>query len=292
LADSPMRIVLFSNLSPFASRFEQVLKAFGHVPAGIVTTPGPGKNRSSSYVDIVQVTRPGIDVVVSNYPGRWAQMIEPMRPDLVLSMGFPWLIPEDVLAVPPLGAINIHASSLPKYRGPHPIGWAFRNGDSELGLTIHRLDSTFDTGNILATGTVPLTDDDDFSTVGDIYSQLLFALLGAALERAARGDAGEPQSEDGASEAPFFEPEWRFVDWNSPARTIHNQVRSWTGDRNISKGALATIDNQEICITRTRLVHDETASVAPGTVISRDGSTIRVQCGDMPIDVIEHMTER
>ena len=290
MADSPMRIVLFSNLAPFASRFEQLLKAFGHQPAGIVTTPGPAKNRSSSYIDIVQVTRPGIDVVVSNHPARWARMIEPMRPDLVLSMGFPWLIPDDVLAVPPLGAINIHASSLPKYRGPHPIGWAFRNGDSELGLTVHRLDSTFDTGNILATGTVPLTDEDDFSTIGDSYSKLLFGLLGASLERAARGEPGEPQAEEGASYAPFFEPEWRYIDWSSPARTIHNQVRSWTGDRGIPKGALATVDGQELCITRTRQVHDGTASDPAGTVIGRNGSVNRVQCGDGPIDVIEHTT--
>jgi methionyl-tRNA formyltransferase len=291
MAGPPMRIVLFSNLAPFASRFEQVVKTFGHQPAGIVTTPGPATNRSSSYIDIVQVTRPGIDVVVSNHPGRWAQMIEPMRPDLILSMGFPWLIPEDVLAVPPLGAINIHASSLPKYRGPHPIGWAFRNGDSELGLTIHRIDSTFDTGHILAAGTVPLTDQDDFSTIGDLYSKLLFGLLGASLERAARGEPGEPQAEEGVSYAPFFEPEWRVVDWSSPARTIHNQVRSWTGDRGIPKGALATINGQDICITRTRLVDGGTSSGQPGTVIARDATVIRVQCGDMPVDVIEHTTE-
>lgn len=287
----PWRIVLFTNLGDFAERFEPMLGMFGHNLAGIVTSPGPARNRTTSYIDVVQKTRPGIDVIVSTRPKRWARMIEPLRPDLIMSFGFPWLIPDDVLALPPLGAINIHASSLPKYRGPHPIGWAFRNGDTELGLTVHRLDDQFDTGNILATGSIPIDERDQFSTVADRYGQLLFGLLGEAFGRVAQGDPGDPQDEAQASDAPFFEPGWRYVDWTNPAKTIHNQVRSWTGDRGIPKGALAEIDGQTVRVIHTRLVSNDGQPGDPGAVVRRDGDTILMQCGDGPIEVVEHEIE-
>src|SRR5215210_2175981 len=88
-------------------------------------------------------------VVVFTTPERWAAMLAPLRPDLIISRSFPWRIPADVLALPRLGAINGHPALLPKYRGPNPLRWALRNGDTELGYTVHWTTSDFDTGSIL-----------------------------------------------------------------------------------------------------------------------------------------------
>jgi methionyl-tRNA formyltransferase len=286
------RIVVFSNLSGFAPIYEPMLAAYGHRAVGVVTTPGPRKNRSNGYLDFVQNARPGIDVIVSNHPHAWAQMIAPLKPDLILSAGFPWLIPDDVLQIARLGAINFHLSSLPKYRGPHPVGWAFRNDDQKVGLTIHRLDSQFDTGNILATGAIPIGDDDDSDAIFGEVGRLGFDLLGKAFERIAKGDPGDPQPADGASEAPFFEPAWRYIDWNNPARTIHNQVRSWTGDRAIPKGAYGNIAGVSVLITKTRLLQRKTRQTAiPGTVLERDTDGTIVQCGDGPLQIVHYSTE-
>ena len=87
------------------------------------------------------------------------------EPDLIISGGFPWRIPADVLALPRLGAINFHDALLPRHRGPNATGWAFRMGDAETGLTIHRLTPEFDTGPVLAQARVPITDDDNLSTL-------------------------------------------------------------------------------------------------------------------------------
>jgi methionyl-tRNA formyltransferase len=115
-------------------------------------------------------------------------------------------------------------------------------------------------------------------------------LLHRALERIARGDPGDPQDESKASEAGLFEEAWRVIDWSQPARTIHNQVRSWIGMRDIPLGALGEIDGETLQITRTRLVPDGLArqeSAPPGTVLRRDGESLIVQCGDGPIEILD-----
>jgi methionyl-tRNA formyltransferase len=136
---------------------------------------------------------------------------------------------------------------------------------------------------------VPIHDDDDLSTLVGRMMGPMPALLLRALERVARGDEGDPQDEAQASYAGLFEPEWRFIDWTRPARTVHNQVRSWSGVRDIPAGALASINGEEVVITRTRLMTGvdqvEPTSTA-GDVVQRHADHLVVQCGDGPIEVI------
>src|SRR5262245_12838829 len=108
---------------------DDVVRPLGHRVVGVLTTPGPKRRRSPTYLEVVAAVRPGIDVIVSNYPQRWAAMIAPLRPDLIISGGFPWLIPTDVLALPRLGVINFHDALLPRHRGPNATGWVFRLAD-------------------------------------------------------------------------------------------------------------------------------------------------------------------
>ena len=106
----------------------------------------------------------------------------------------------------------------------------------------------------------------------------------------ARGDPGDPQDESQATEAGLFEDAWRVIDWSQPARTIHNQVRSWIGLRDIPSGALGEIDSETLQITKTRLIPVEStqqAQVPPGTVVRRDGESLIVQCGDGPIEILK-----
>lgn len=216
-------------------------------------------------------------------------MLAPLRPDLIVSGGFPWRIPADVLALPRLGAINFHDALLPRHRGPNATGWAFRMGDTETGLTIHRLTPEFDTGPILAQAGVPITDDDNLSSLMAKLVDRAPGLLRRALERVAQGEEGDPQDESQATEAGLFEDAWRIIDWNQSARTIHNQVRSWVGFRDIPAGALGDIDGETVQITKTRLAPTGPAKqkpVQPGTVVRRDDESLVVQCGDGPIAIL------
>jgi methionyl-tRNA formyltransferase len=290
-APEPWRIVVFTNMPGgiVYSLVDQTVRPLGHRIVGVVTSPGPKRRRSPTYLEVVAALPPGVDAIVSNHPHHWAPMLAPLRPDLIVSGGFPWRIPADVLALPRLGAINFHDALLPRNRGPNATGWAFRNGDAETGLSLHRLTSEFDAGPILAQVRVPITDDDDLSTLFPQFAAHIPGLLRRALDRIARGEPGELQDESQATEAGLFEDEWRLIDWRQPARTVHNQVRSWIGLRDIPPGALGEIDGQTLQITKTRLLPpdpDPQRAPPPGTVLGRDGDRLVVQTGDDPIEIL------
>jgi methionyl-tRNA formyltransferase len=209
--------------------------------------------------------------------------------DLVIVGGFPWKIPREALEAPRLGVINLHPALLPRLRGRRPFEWALRNGDAEMGFTVHRMAPEFDTGAILSQVAVPIDDDDSMGTLLEKLAPLLPGLLTTALERVARGEQGEPQDESLATESPEFEPEWRNIDWSRPARTIHNQVRSWTGRRLMPKGAFGDIEGERLLILRTLPIDERSAAIGtvPGTVIRRDEDSILVHCGDGPLRIVE-----
>jgi methionyl-tRNA formyltransferase len=289
-ATESWRVVVFTNL-PGGAIYKIVnglLSPLGHRIVGVVTSPGPKRRRSSAYLDVVAAVPPGIDVLISNHPERWAAMLAPLQPDLIVCGGMPWRIPREVLALPRLGAINVHPALLPRYRGPAAVEWAFRNGDPEIGMTAHRISPDIDTGPILAQASVPLSDDDDFASLMPKFMPLVPEVLTRAFERVARGEPGEPQDESRATYAGMFEEEWRTIDWSQPARTIHNQVRSWVGFREVPAGALGEIEGEMLQITKTRLLPADSGDegMPPGSVLRRDGGEIVVQCGDGPIAVV------
>lgn len=265
-------------------------EARGHTVAGFLTTPGPPRRRLLEHVHVVEEHGETHDVIVSSQPSIWAGVFAPYDLDLVLCCGFPWRLPADFLALPRLGAVNMHPSLLPKYRGagPNVFGWMFRNGERETGVTVHRMAAEFDTGPILAQERVEIGEDDDV--------RALMAKLGPPSERAldqglAAAEAGEPgrPQEGPGFYCEAFEEEWRQVDWSQPARRVHDQVRSWTGME--SQGhAVARLEGEgELTVRRTRLVAADGNGHAgpPGTVLRRDDDGLLVQCGDGPILVVD-----
>lgn len=285
------RIVVLTNMPGglVFSLVNDVARSLGHRVVGVVTTPGPKRRRSRTYLEVVEAVPVGIDIIVSNHPERWAAMLAPLRPDLIISGGFPWRIPADVLTLPRLGAINFHDALLPRHRGPNATGWAFRLDDRETGITIHRMNAEFDAGAILAQARVPITDDDTLETIVPRFVARMPELLRRALERVERGEPGDPQDESKATEAGLFDDAWRIIDWNAPARTVHNQVRSWIGLRDIPAGAFGDIDGETMLVTRTRLLPSGVEDWAPapaGTLLAREDARLVVQCGDGPVEIL------
>lgn len=284
------RVVVFTTIQDglVYQMIEQILQPLGHQIVGVVTTPGPPARRSSDYLGVVNAVRPEVDVIVSTHPARLAAMLAPLRPDLIICCGFPYRLSPDVTTLPRLGAINMHPSLLPRHRGPWPLHWTFRAGDTEAGMTVHWMDSSFDTGRILAQERVPVTDDDDGTTLMMKLAPIAHELLVDALSRVAAGDRGDLQDESLATEAGLFEDAWRVVSWDQPARTVHNQVRSWTGITETPRGAFAILDGERVLVSRTRLGLDGAAGEhLPGTVVRRDEDSLVVQCSDGPIEILE-----
>jgi methionyl-tRNA formyltransferase len=176
---------------------------------------------------IVEAAPPGMDVILPGDIGGLALALEGHRPDLVVVFGFAWKLPRYVLDIPRLGVLNIHVSMLPEYRGPAPLLWAIRNGDRTGGITVHRMDEDFDTGNILAQeGGIHLADDITWDGYCVEAMPVVHRLLRTSIDRVAAGDAGEPQDDSAATYAGFLEPDFSVIRWSQSARSIHDQVRT------------------------------------------------------------------
>jgi methionyl-tRNA formyltransferase len=100
------------------------------------------------------------------------------------------------------------------------------------------MDDGFDTGPVLAWSRVPISDDDDFDTVLPRLVETIPEVLARAFQRVAAGDPGDAQDESRAGYAALFTDDWREIDWARPARAVHNQVRSWIGERGTPRGGL------------------------------------------------------
>jgi methionyl-tRNA formyltransferase len=209
-----------------------------------------------------------------------------LRPDLILVTGFLWRVPPDVLGLPQLGVINLHGGLLPDWRGPNPFAWSLRAGDPALGFTVHRMDDGFDTGPVLARSRVPIRDDDDFDTLLPRLVETIPEVLARAFQRVAAGDPGEAQDESRAGYAALFTDDWREIDWARPARAVHNQVRSWIGERGTPRGAFGVLDGQRVLVTKTRLVGDSATAPDPGAILHLDDGTLLVGCGDGPLAIL------
>jgi methionyl-tRNA formyltransferase len=156
------------------------------------------------------------------------EMLKSLAPDLVVIAAYGQILKPEVLAVPPLGAINVHASLLPKYRGAAPINWAIHHGETKTGVTIFRLTKGVDTGNIL---TMATTDIGPEETAGDVEARL--APIGANLallvvDRFAAGEdmTGTPQDNSQATRAPKLKKEDGNLDWSRTAHQVCCQVRA------------------------------------------------------------------
>jgi methionyl-tRNA formyltransferase len=271
-----MRVALITRLPQIATFLDERFRELGHEPVGVVTTPGPaGRYGDGGIGWLVDGVPRHLDVLVGTGAHRFADLLRALDPDLAFCAGFPVRIPPDALAVPRLGSVNAHPAPLPRLRGPNPIAWALRNGEPEIAYSIHRMDEDFDTGPLLAQGAAPI---DDVETPEAFFGRmfgLLIELLPQALARVEAGESGDVQRDEESTYAPFFEPEYAFVDWSRPVLEIHRQVRAWwaTASPGGERGPLAELDGARVRLLRTSL--DE----------SRGGT--RVDCGDGPIWVLE-----
>lgn len=285
------RVVLFTN-APGGVVYQivdELLRPMGHRIVGVVTSPGPKRRRSSAYQEVVAAVRHGTDVIVSNHPARWAEMIAPMQPDLIVSAAMPWRIPAEVVALPRLGAVNLHPSLLPRHRGPAPFEAVFLSDDTESGLTAHRISPEFDGGPILAQTRVPISDEDDGESLMRKIVGTLPELFRTFMDRIASGDEGEPQDESQATYAGLHDASSRTIDWNRPAREVHNLVRSWTGMLDAPKGAFGMLAEDLFVIEKTRIITGRQSpgdQQTPGTVLERTNDGIVVQCGDGPLTIV------
>jgi methionyl-tRNA formyltransferase len=272
-----MRIVYFTSQGAEGTNaVVGLLEQLGQRVLLVVTTPGPAARRTDAYKEVVANMRPDLDVLVTSHMRRLPALLKGLEPDLIFVTGFPWRLPAELLALPRLGCVNTHPALLPRYRGPNPLFWHFMNGETQGGLTIHRMDADFDTGPILAQRAIEIAPDDDV----DSFFPKLFMVGGEmiveALAKVAAGDPGTPQPTEGASYAPLCTDAERWLDWSRSAPQLRNQIRGWG-----QEGAKASVEGQTIVARRARVVGISPALelAQPGKLLEESAEGLLVRAG-------------
>jgi methionyl-tRNA formyltransferase len=199
-----------------------------------------------------------------------------LRPDIVLVVAFGHIVREPLLSGPPLGCLNVHASLLPRWRGPAPIHTAIVAGDDETGVCTMRLEAGVDTGAVYDVVRTPIEPD---VTAGELHDRL--AGLGAELlvKTLARLEAGDdrvtPQPEEGITHAPMLARSEGSVDFTASARRVHDRIRGFDP----WPGVTVTGDGLTLKLSRSSRL-DAPGGAAPGTVVSIDDDGMLVACGE------------
>lgn len=174
--------------------------------------------------------------------------IKEMAPELIVTAAYGKILPKTLLDLPRYGAVNVHFSLLPKYRGASPVAHALLHGDKETGVTIFQMDAGLDTGDILLQEKLSINEEDNAGTL----TQRL-ALLGAKLIPRLLKDIGTlpriKQNEAMATYAPLLKKDDGRIKWDRPAEEIYNLVRAM----NPWPGAYTAVNNKTVKIIKTRL---------------------------------------
>jgi methionyl-tRNA formyltransferase len=200
--------------------------------------------------------------------------LQAVAPEAMVVAAYGLLLPESVLGLPDRGALNIHASLLPRWRGAAPIQRAILAGDSRTGITIMQMDPGLDTGPMLAQDSIPVSRDDTTLSLHDKLAELGASMIVKALSDLQTGALVQrPQPTEGITYAHKIEKREAELDWRKSSRELDQVVRAF----NPAPGAHATLGVDNIKIWRARPVDGRGE---PGCVQSCAADGIVVTCGE------------
>jgi len=273
-----LRIVTFNVLPLAYGLVARWAEENGHTIALVVTTPGPSTRRTPTYRGVIEMAKPGVDVLVTTRLRRVARpLIQELHPDLIVSFTFPYRLPLEITAIPRFGAVNLHPTLLPTYRGPN-VARPIYEGAPEIGATLHWTEEEYDNGRILSQYSAPLPEDVTGEVIGALWGPLMARTLAEGVARAVAGDPGTPQEHDRATYAAPFTEEERWLDWAEAKYTVQRQAVAL----NLlgPPGAKARIAGEPYRVQRVEALADAHA-VLPGVVLDRmeDGFVVGVADG-------------
>lgn len=208
-----------------------------------------------------------------------------LQPDVIITAAFGQFLPEKLLQAPVHGAINVHASLLPKYRGGAPVHYSIINGEKETGVTIMEMIKKMDAGGIYAQESLPITKQDDVGTMFEKLSALGKQLLLKTLPDILNGNLSpRPQDESKVTFSPNITREQEAIDWNKTAEEIDNQVRGmrpWPI-------AFTTYEQTRWKLLNVEALAEKTTA-EPGTIIKKDKKNLWIACGKQTVLAIKEL---
>ncbi len=282
-----MRIVFMGTPDFSVPVLEALLKA-GHEIAGVVTQPDKPKGRGKAVL-MTPVKEKALEHGLSVYQPlkartpQFVEILKGLKPDVMVVVAFGQILTKEVLMIPPMGCVNVHASLLPKYRGAAPIQWAIIDGEKETGVTTMMMDEGIDTGDMLEKTVIPVADDETGDSLHAKLSEAGAKLIVSTLKKLQDGTAVRtPQSDEGTCYAKMLKKDMGDIDWTMDAAAIERLVRglnSWPGTYTAWNG-------KTLKIWKAKAVDQEYEGVC-GEVVYKDKDTILVKTGNGCLSLLE-----
>jgi len=281
-----MRIVFFGTPEFAVPSLRSLLDRRNEIVA-VVTQPDRPQGRSRTTLvpppvklaaidaglHLLQPERPVGDLFLAS--------LRHLRAELGVVVAYGHILRPEILTTPPLGMINVHASLLPRYRGPAPIPWAILNGETETGVSIMRMDAGLDTGRVLQRVETPIAPDDTGGSLSDRLADLGAKAVADVVARLAKGDLpGEAQDHSTATYAPKIDRDATRLSFTGAAIGVARKVRAF--DPN--PGAWAMHADAPVKLFGGRVV---TGQGEPGQVLAAGRRTLVIACGDDALEVLE-----
>lgn len=280
--------LIFMGTPQFAVPCLKKLLAGGHEIVAVVTAPakpaGRGQKMTASAIKLVAEAY-HLPVLQPEHldAADFIQQLRSFKADLFVVVAFR-ILPESVLAVPPRGAINLHASLLPKYRGAAPINWALIRGETKTGVTTFFIDKHVDTGEILLQQSVPIRSTMTAGELHDLLSTIGADVMLRTVDGIAAGTLTATVQVGEVTKAPKLTRELEMINWRSSACDLVNLIRGLSP----TPGCSATFRGRQIKLLQAAFAAENNPSIEPGTVIAvKPEGLIAVQTGEGALQLLE-----
>ncbi|WBF43534.1 bifunctional UDP-4-amino-4-deoxy-L-arabinose formyltransferase/UDP-glucuronic acid oxidase ArnA [Serratia rubidaea] len=282
-----MKAIVFAYHDIGCAGLQALTDAGYDIQAVFTHTDAPGENHFFS-----SVARLGAELGLPVYAPEdvnhplWVERIRELQPEIIFSFYYRNLLSDEVLSLAPLGGFNLHGSLLPRYRGRAPVNWVLVNGESETGVTLHKMVKRPDAGDIVGQQRVAIAEEDSALTLHKKVLAAASHLLEEQLPKLKNGSATfSPQDESQASYFGRRSAADGEIQWHHSAGAIHNLVRAVTEPY---PGAFSYLGQRKLIVWRSRpltIEHDK----QPGTVLSI--APLVVACGEGALEIIAGQNE-
>jgi methionyl-tRNA formyltransferase len=284
----PWRLIFLGTPQFAVPSLEALLEA-GEDVLAVITQPdrprGRGQKVSPSPIKELALSH-GLTVLqpVRLKDQEFVSMLSDLAPELMVVTAYGRILTHEMLALPSVGFLNVHASLLPRHRGAAPINWALIRGDEETGVTIMWVTYEVDTGPIFLQERVPVLPEDNAETLATRLAERGGALLVEALERLRRGEGEKiTQPETGITYAPLITPEMRLIRWEQTAP----EVAGWIRGLDPRPGAYTLWKRERLKLFGGRVEKPKGKVSAPGTVLGLVQDRLELACGQGTVSIKE-----
>ena len=284
-----MKVVYMGTPDFAVGALEAIVNA-GHEVVAVVTQPDKPKGRSDKLIPSpVKECALKYDIpVLTPVKIKEKEAVEELKKypaDIFVVAAFGQILSEEILNMPKFGCINIHASLLPKYRGAAPIQWSIIDGEKETGVTIMQMDKGLDTGDILFTKVVPISDEDTGESLFDKLAVAGAELVVESLPKIEKGEVTPIKQDDSISTyAKMLSKAIGLIDWNKSADELEHLVRglnSWPS-------AYTYLNGKQLKIWKSKVVEMDGN---PGEVLKVEKDSIIVGTGKASLAILELQLE-